>query len=546
MKALVLDPVTAKIVSMVYSQTQILEKEVYLVEILGKKHEPMTHLKAAVFIEPTEDNYDLLVRELQNPKFKEYHIFFSNIAPTDMIARLARLDENEVILQIQEYYGDYMAINEDLFSLGIENAISLSSSLRTLESGKCFDRNINGLLSVLLSLKKIPSQIRYSSSSDLARRLATDVLGNIDKGEPFDFVKQEDTMLLILDRRDDPITPLLTQWTYQAMVHELLGLNYNRVVLKGAPHVSKDFEEIVLSCTQDEFFSKHRYANFGDLGVAVKSLLEEYQKVSKKNENINSIEDMQNFLERFPDFRSKSINVSKHVAVIGELSRLTDVCSLLDISELEQEIACSNDHNGHKTDLLKRIRSPKVNVADKIRLSILYIIKYESYNDMNEIKTALSEHNVPSQKIALLDSVIQYCGESKRSTGLFSQGGMLANLKKTFQTTINGTQNVYTQHQPVLFYILQSIMKGNLKDSQFPPLVTGGGSSTFSNTGGSGSGKNQFKEIIIFMIGGTTFEEAYRIAEFNASNSGTRVLLGGSTIQNSTSFLKEIGTTFSR
>jgi hypothetical protein len=36
-----------------------------------------------------------------------------------------------------------------------------------------------------------------------------------------------------------------------------------------------------------------RYANFGDLGTAVKSLMDEYQRLSKLNENIQSIEDMQ-------------------------------------------------------------------------------------------------------------------------------------------------------------------------------------------------------------------------------------------------------------
>jgi hypothetical protein len=56
-----------------------------------------------------------------------------------------------------------------------------------------------------------------------------------------------------------------------------LGLNYNRVVLKSVPGIKKELEEVVLSCTQDTFFSKHRYANFGDLGTAVKDLLDEYQ-----------------------------------------------------------------------------------------------------------------------------------------------------------------------------------------------------------------------------------------------------------------------------
>jgi len=46
----------------------------------------------------------------------------------------------------------------------------------------------------------------------------------------------------ILLRREDPVTPLLSQWTYQAMVHELLGINNNRVSLAGMPGISKDLQ----------------------------------------------------------------------------------------------------------------------------------------------------------------------------------------------------------------------------------------------------------------------------------------------------------------
>ena len=45
-------------------------------------------------------------------------------------------------------------------------------------------------------------------------------------------------LVLIIDRKDDPITPLLLQWTYQAMVHELLGLETNRLDLSRVPGVS--------------------------------------------------------------------------------------------------------------------------------------------------------------------------------------------------------------------------------------------------------------------------------------------------------------------
>ena len=540
MKALILDSVTTKIVSMVYSQTQILEKEVYLVEQLGKRHEPMTHLKAAIFIQPNETNFDFLVKELKDPKFKEYHIFFSNIVPSDMLSRLARIDEHEYILQVQEYYADYMAINEEFFHLGIDNSIVLSSSLsRTLESGQIFDRNINGILSVLLSLKRRPFQIRYQSGSDLARRVASDVLTHMEKEDGlFDFRRQEGPLLLILDRRDDPITPLLTQWTYQAMVHELLGLNNNRVVLRGKPNISKELEEIVLSATQDDFFKANRHSNFGDLGTAVKQLLEDYQKVSKRNENITSIEDMQSFLERYPDFRSKSINVSKHVAVMGELARLTDVCQLLDISQLEQEIACSgNDHSQHKQQLMDKLRNPKVKAADKIRLSLLFILRYESYDEVREIKGVLtSEKGVTSQHLASLDAMLDYAGENRRASGLFSSGGwLLSSFTKKLSSSINGVENVYTQHQPVLFYTLDAIAKGKLKDSVYPPI-----------NASSAAAQSRPSEVIVFIIGGATFEEASKVAEFNSNNPSLRVILGGSCVHNSSSFLKEINNTFSR
>lgn len=48
------------------------------------------------------------------------------------------------------------------------------------------------------------------------------------------------------------------QWTYQAMVHELLGLNNNRIDLSKVPGISKDLREVVLSAENDEFYANVR------------------------------------------------------------------------------------------------------------------------------------------------------------------------------------------------------------------------------------------------------------------------------------------------
>lgn len=59
----------------------------------------------------------------------------------------------------------------------------------------------------------------------------------------FDFrLTQTPPLLLILDRRNDPVTPLLSQWTYQAMVHELIGIQNGRVDLSNVPGIRPELK----------------------------------------------------------------------------------------------------------------------------------------------------------------------------------------------------------------------------------------------------------------------------------------------------------------
>ena len=77
------------------------------------------------------------------------------------------------------------------------------------------------------------------------------------------------THVLICDRKEDPVTPLLNQWTYQAMVHELIGIKDNRVDLKNVASVSEEMKEVVLSSEDDHFFRKVMHINFGELSAQI-------------------------------------------------------------------------------------------------------------------------------------------------------------------------------------------------------------------------------------------------------------------------------------
>lgn len=64
-------------VSVVYSQSELLKKEVFLVELIestSMSRESMSHLKAVYFIRPTSENVQHLRRQLASPRFGEYHL----------------------------------------------------------------------------------------------------------------------------------------------------------------------------------------------------------------------------------------------------------------------------------------------------------------------------------------------------------------------------------------------------------------------------------------------------------------------------------------
>jgi vacuolar protein sorting-associated protein 45 len=145
---------------------------------------------------------------------------------------------------VQEYFADFLVINPDLMSLGIgfPNHRIWSTSPDSWNQD-ALQRSTEGVMALLLALKKKPL-IRYQKNSLLVKKLATEIRYHMTQEEQlFDFRKVDTPpILLIVDRRDDPVTPLLTQWTYQAMVHELLGIKNGRVDLQDVPEIKPEMK----------------------------------------------------------------------------------------------------------------------------------------------------------------------------------------------------------------------------------------------------------------------------------------------------------------
>lgn len=318
------------------------------------------------------------------------------------------------------------------------------------------------------------------------------------------------------------MTPLLNQWTYQAMVHELIGTEKNTVDLQGREEVPKDMRKITLSGNSDEFYKLNMYENFGDIGKRIQDLVKNFQEKVKGHQKLDSINDIKDFITNYPDFKKMSGTVSKHVALMGELSKEVTKNDLLNISELEQNIACGSERDANFQQLLQIVgNSANIREKDALRLVALFTVRYGQDIEKHLDRLCKSVKGVSRKEV--YDVILMVNKYSRiKSRHLFdAKSSYFAPIN--YFKGIKGAENVYTQHQPLISKeILPDIIRGKQR--------------TDLNYLRQAESTNK---VIVFIIGGLTYEETRAVAMFNKENA-SNVVIGGTSILNFDSFMHSV------
>ena len=166
----------------------------------------------------------------------------------------------------------------------------------------------------------------------------------------------------------------------------------------------------------------------------------------------------------------------------------------------------------------------------------LYALRYDKHpnNALPMLVDLLvAAGGVPARRADMVAKLLIYQNSLQQSaaagggiTDIFETSGIFSGAKAL--RGLKGVDNVYTMHSPTLETTLQNLIKGKLREQQYP-FVDGGGST-----------RDKPQDIIVFIIGGATYEEAKSVASINAATPGVRVVLGGTTIHNGNSFLEEV------
>lgn len=162
---------------------------------------------------------------------------------------------------------------------------------------------------------------------------------------------------------------------------------------------------------------------------------------------------------------------------------------------------------------------------------MLFALRFESQAN-NGIRTLLNQlrkrgGETESRRVQNLQ---RYAGINARKGNLFGDElSSTRNITGKLFKGLKGVENVYTQHQPLLRQILEDLIKGKLRSNLFPCLGS--------------PHEGRVANILVFVIGGITYEEAYTVHQLN-SNLKVQILLGGTSILNSQSFLQQVDQSF--
>jgi len=241
---------------------------------------------------------------------------------------------------------------------------------------------------------------------------------------------------------------------------------------------------------------------------------------------------MKRFVAEYPDFKKLSSSVSKHVSVVEQLHKQVKERKLLDVSEIEQTLVCNGGFNFNEASKIieEQLNNPALSNGDLLRLVILFALRYENNKDvrvnLTKFVALLKNRGVLDEDIKAIEIVLKYGGvTSKRTEQLFdfNKGDIFNFFRNTLEKGLSGVTNIYTQHKPIIHKIINELVNGRLSQDHYP-----------FQSGAYYQEKPQ--QILIFILGGITFEEACYVAERNMSGN-LKILLGGTNIHNSQSFL---------
>ena len=192
-----------------------------------------------------------------------------------------------------------------------------------------FDRigGIDSVSSLLLPQNACAKQHHYSSFSSLSPS------NTVDNDKGLSLTDAIDSAVLI-DRRSDLFSLLCSQFTYEALIDEEVGIK-NRRVVYGQQQPS---QIMVLTNYVDPLFSEIRDVSVSLIGQLLSKKAAFIAQCYKEKDALKSISEIKDFMDKFKEIQDQHSSLTNHVSLATVVSELTRDPNYIHLLKVEDQI----------------------------------------------------------------------------------------------------------------------------------------------------------------------------------------------------------------
>ncbi|KAM0676583.1 Sec1 domain containing protein 1 [Binucleata daphniae] len=326
-KVLILDSSTVNVLSPILRINDLRDCSVTSHFLIENKREKITEIPAIYFVQPTKSNIERITKDVAANLYHGYYInFTSRIAREDLESLAQELSYKKLafhIVSVYDQFIDFVAHQNNLFS------IEHTKNIIVNDTNACID----SLYSVFYCLNQVPFIVSFDKKYEiLSKKLAnkfksTGLIQNTSKRP----------LLIILNRDFDVFSPIEHVWSYNAIIHDLLGINLNKIEFDG-----KSYEII------DDFYLKNQHEPFPVVAERIEEELLKHKK-EMATHNIGNLEQtnsskIDKVLEKLPELAQRNDIIQTHMAICLKIVEIVKERSIDEFYRLERGRVSKEDY----------------------------------------------------------------------------------------------------------------------------------------------------------------------------------------------------------
>ncbi|XP_057980193.1 SNARE-interacting protein KEULE-like isoform X2 [Malania oleifera] len=483
-KVLIMDKVTVKVMSCSCKMADITDEGISLVEDLFRRRQPLPSMDAIYFIQPSKENVVMFLSDMSGrvPLYKKAFVFFSSPVPKELLNHI-KCDSSVLprIGALREMNLEYFSVDSQGFITDHELALEELFG-GNAENSRKFDTCLNELPFVRYRATKSLDASAMATFRDLVPgKLAAAVWSCLEKYKSSipNFPQSETCELLILDRSVDQIAPIIHEWTYDAMCHDLLDMEGNKYLheIPSKTGGQSEKKEVILE-DHDPVWHELRHAHIADASERLhekmtnfvsKNKAAQIQQGSRDGSEL-STRDLQKMVQALPQYNDQMDKLSLHVEIAGKINRLIREMGLRELGQLEQDLVFGDA--GTK-EVINFLRSKQdATPENKLRLLMIYASIHPDKFEGDKASKLMQLARLSPDDMKAVKNMSLLAGPSeakKTSIGSFALKFDAQKRKHAARKDRTGEEETWqlSRFYPMIEELIEKLNKGELPKNEY-------------------------------------------------------------------------------